>query len=267
MPVTLFLLYTLLVYFSTRTGSNTLLKFALTRGIIVPSLLPLLVLFGLIRRVASRGPTNGFSGQLVHILFRLPNYYFPAILFNLVNNCPTNTLLATSLCNSRGVAQHRTYHVVQFGVDNNTNFVVATIKIKVLGDGGTKLVLFTSMATTTVVYTTVDKVFTRKRGVARSRFTEPHGANSTLGGDMRTSLRDILGLSTCVVLFYTFRKVLRVSRVLTPVVRVADNVAGTSNELALPRATFLLTFNKFYIRLRVLPMLGGVGVPCFGFFT
>ena len=68
LPIALFLLCALLICFSAQAKDGALLGFTLAQKVVIPSLLPLLILFNLVQEITSQKPAGKFSKR--HRSFR-----------------------------------------------------------------------------------------------------------------------------------------------------------------------------------------------------
>ncbi len=255
------------ICFSARAKEGALLGLALAQRVIIPSLLPLLILFNLAQEFASRKPAGKFCEQLMRVLFHLPGCSWSAVLFGLVGGYPAGALLTAALYEEKKISRREACRIMQFNMSGGAGFIVTAVGVGILKSKTEGLILFASVTAASVACAVFGGIFAHGESITQSEFAKPVNAGDALNKSVESSLRSVLNLSAYIILFCTFREILHIPEILAPSLEITSGLTAASGRFTLPQTAFLLAFGGFCVHLQILPVLRKIKMPYLSFFA
>lgn len=267
LPIALFLLAALLICFSAQAKDGALLGFTLAQKVVIPSLLPLLILFNLVQEITSQKPAGKFSKRLMRVLFHLPGCCFPTVLFGLIGGYPAGALLTASLYGDEKITRREACRIMRFNMSGGAGFIITAVGVGILKSKKAGLILFASVTAAAIICAAVSGIFAHGENITQSEFARPRNTGDALNKSVEASLRSVLNLSAYIILFCAFQGILHISEILAPIIEITSGITNASGRLTLPQTAFLLAFGGFCVHLQILPVLKKIKMPYFKFFA
>ncbi len=141
----------LLIVFSGEMREGAYKGLALAENTIIPSLLPLLIIFLLIMKTGARDVIARALGFVSHYLFNLPMVTIPAVLMGLVGGYPTGALLTQELFLSQEIDGAQAARLLRFNFCGGCGFIITAVGTVTLLNPKAGLILFVSNITVSVL--------------------------------------------------------------------------------------------------------------------
>ncbi len=255
------------ICFSVQSKEGALLGLALAQKVVIPSLLPLLILFNLAQEFAARRPAAEFCKRLMRVLFHLPGCSLSAVLFGLSGGYPAGALLTAALYEDEKITRREACRIMQFNMSGGAGFIITAVGVGILKSKKAGLVLFASVTAAAVICAVFGGIFARKENISKSEFAKPCDSGDALNKSVEASLRSVLKLSAYIILFCAFREILHIPEIFAPAIEITSGLTAASGRFSLPQTAFFLAFGGFCVHLQILPVLRKLKMPYFKFFA
>lgn len=116
-----------MVIFSSQAREGAYDGLILAQNTIIPSLLPLLIIFLLIMKTGAKDIIAKLFGFLAVCVFNLPKAAFPAIFFGFIGGYPTGALLTRELLDNGEIDCEQAKRLLRFNVCGGCGFIITAV--------------------------------------------------------------------------------------------------------------------------------------------
>lgn len=267
LQIALFLLAGILICFSAEARNGAALGLILAQKVVIPSLLPLLIIFNFLQELAASNPENKLQALIMHKLFRLPGHCFNAVLFGLIGGYPAGTLLTAALYDNNKINKSEASRMMRFNFCGGAGFIITAVGTGILKSKKAGLILFASAALAAIVCGITAGIFSRKGGITQVRYASSCNCGDSLSKSVEAAVRSVLNLTAYIVLFCAFQSIIKVPELFTPVVEITSGITVAGNTFSLPQTAFLISFGGFCVHLQIFPVLKKIQFSYLKFFA
>lgn len=247
---------------SARTGAADGL--ALAQNTIIPSLLPLLIIFYFVMKSSCGDFISRYFGFVSQKLFNLPQVTFPAVLFGLIGGYPTGALLICELLENDNIDKKQARRMLRFNMCGGCGFIITAVGSAVYGSTQTGLILFASNVLSAVTVGIILS-FTEKRENCRFySFSQSRSLGDALNLATSGAVKAVLNITAYIVLFSAVNEIINLPEKIIPLIEITGGVCE-KNEIPLPLLSAFLSFGGLCIHLQILPVILKADMSYFDF--
>lgn len=261
----LFSISILLIAFSSDAKSGALQGLKTAGEIVVPSLLPLLIIFNLISNAGTKSLIEKCFAPFTEKVLRLPRSAGSAIVFGLIGGYPTGALLTESLYINDDIDASTAKRLLRFNVNGGAAFIITATGTSVLKNERAGFILFASTTISALLIASLSSFHYKKiEYPSPSYCVAPFG--EALNKSTDSSVKAVLNITTYIVLFSAICNILTIPQPLVPVFEITNGIVKYYRIFTLPELAALLAFAGFCIHFQLLSVIKKVGMRYFDFF-
>lgn len=262
--IILFTAAILLIVFSAEMREGAYKGLALAENTIIPSLLPLLIIFLLIMKTGARDVMARAFGFVSHYLFNLPMVTFPAIIMGLVGGYPTGALLTQELFLFQEIDSAQAARMLRFNFCGGCGFIITAVGTATLLNPKAGLILFVSNITVSVLMGFALS-FTQprmKKGFYSYRESPPLG--NAIADSAEGAIKSMLSITAFVIFFSAVNHIATLPKFILPIVEITNGLCG-GEKFSLPEISGYLAFGGLCIHMQLLPSIVKCGMKYIDF--
>lgn len=244
----------MLIAFSGEAKEGAVYGIAICEKIIIPSLLPLLILFNFITVSKISAPIERLMAPVTEKLFRLPRCTAGAIIFGLLGGYPTGALLTNSLLENDDIDTKTAKRLILFNVNGGAAFIINAAGFSMLGSIKAGIILFASSTTAAIIIAAVTALFYKVPEKTETSYYSESIADA-LNTSVQKAISAVLNISSFIILFSALNNILNIHEALLPLFEITFGISHNAKSLALPEAAFFIAFSGFCIHIQLLPYI------------
>ena len=253
----------LLIVFSAEMRKGAYNGLVLAENTIIPSLLPLLIVFLLIMKTGARDVIAKGFGFLSHYIFNLPMVTVPAIIMGLTGGYPTGALLTQELVLSQELDKEQATRLLRFNFCGGCGFIITAVGTATLLNPKAGLILFISNVVSSVLI-----------GFALS-FTQPRikkdfysyrelpSFGNAIADSAEGAMKSVLSI-TAFVIFGALNNIVTLPKFVLPVIEITNGLCS-GEKFSLPEISGYLAFGGLCIHMQLLPSIVKCGMKYIDF--
>lgn len=252
--LSLMLISVLLISFSAEAKSGALNGIALTEGIIIPSLLPILIIFNLIIKTRAGRALDNLLSFFTEKILRLPKCAGTAIVFGLIGGYPTGAVLTETLFDNNDIDESTARRIMRFNINGGAAFIITAVGNIILKEHKAGLILFASTTISSLLIAFLsslkcEKIKTHDESFLSLTFSD------ALNASVELSIKSILKMSAYIILFSALNKIINLPEYVTPFMEITNGIAGGNKFFNLPQIAFLLSFAGLCIHFQLFSII------------
>ncbi|MGN0521206.1 MAG: hypothetical protein ACI4IQ_01065 [Eubacterium sp.] len=253
-----------LIAFSGKASYGAKEGLALAENTIIPSLLPLLIIFFLIMKTGAKDVIAKCFGSISYYIFNLPQVTFPAIFFGLTGGYPTGALMTKELLDNGEIDDEEARRMLRFNFCGGCGFIITALSASVLGNVKIGAVLFISNALSCVLIG-FGLSFSKKREKSGFySFTEHKNIGDCLVEAVNSSIRSVLNLTAFIVLFSAVTSIFEIPKAVMPLIEITNGICS-QNDIPLAQISAYLSFGGICIHFQILGIIKQARMKYFDF--
>lgn len=243
-----------IIVFSTSARQGAAAGLALAQNTVIPSLLPLLIIFYFVMK----SPLGSFLGKCFgkpfQKLFNLPAVAFPAVFFGLVGGYPTGALLTSELLENDNISKKQARRMLRFNMCGGCGFIITAVGSAVYSSTEKGVILFASNALAAVILGIALSFSDKRDGNEFFSFSKEISWGDALSFATGSAVKAVLNMTAYIMLFSAFSEIINISDFFAPVIEITNGVC-TGEKITLPLLSGFLAFAGICIHMQVLPVL------------
>lgn len=237
----------------------------LAQNTIIPSLLPLLIIFYFIMKSGAADMLSRYLGFISSGFFNLPQNTLPAIIFGLIGGYPTGALLTDELLSNGSIDKKQARQLLRFNMCGGCGFIITAVGNATFGSTKIGVMLFVSNVLAALSFGFILS-FTEKR--SREPFysySEQVSVGDALTSATSSSIKAVLNITAYIMLFSAIKGIISLPDFLVPAFEITGGIcSGKAPPLDI--TAMLLSFGGLCIHLQLLPVILKAGMNYFDFF-
>lgn len=260
-----FLLFTLLgvatvlIAFSSKMRKGAYQGLVLAENTIIPSLLPLLIIFLLIMKTGAKDALAKLLGNISLYAFNLPKVTFPAIFLGMIGGYPTGALLTQELFDKGEIDSSQAKVIMRFNLCGGCGFIITAVGSVSLLNLKAGIILFFSNVISNILIGIAQGIGKERTDGSFYSFTESIKISYALTDAVSSSVNSILNITAFVILFSAVNEILKLPEFLLPLVEITNGICD-GGKFSLPEISAYLAFGGLCIHFQILPILLKMGV-------
>lgn len=253
-----------LIVFSAEMREGAYNGLVLAENTIIPSLLPLLILFLLIMKSGARDVMARAFGFVSHYLFNLPMVTVPAVIMGLVGGYPTGALLTQELFLSQEIDRAQAARMLRFNFCGGCGFIITAVGTATLLNRNAGLILFFSNVISSVLIG-FGLSFMQPR-IKRGFYTyrESQSLGNAIADAVESSVKSVLGITAFVIFFGAVNHIAVLPKFILPIVEITNGLCS-GETFSLPEISGYLAFGGLCIHMQLLPSIVKCGMKYIDF--
>lgn len=244
----------ILILFSHDAKAGALEGLSLAENTIIPSLIPLLILFFLIMKTGAKDVLAKAFGFISAYLFNLPRVTFPAIFFGLVGGYPTGALLTNELLVKGEIDEKQAQRMLRFNFCGGCGFIITALGTAVLKNTGAGVILFLSNVLSSVIIGFLLSFTEKRKPQGYYSYTEDKNFGDALIEAADSTIKSVLTITAFIMLFSAFDKILSIPPQIEPLLEITNGICGESS-YPLTQVSAYLAFGGLCIHFQLLPVI------------
>lgn len=240
-----------IITFSSQARSGASKGLALAENTIIPSLLPLLIIFFMIMKSGAKDIIAKYLGFISVYLFNLPRVTFPAVLFGLTGGYPTGALLTQELLDSGEIDEAQARRMMSFNFCGGCGFIITALGSAVLGSTKAGVLLFLSNILSSLTLGIILSFTQKRESSSFYSFSEEKSIGDVLTASTHDAISCVLNITAFVMLFCTFDNIFHLPPSLAPFIEITNGVCG-GTIFPLPQISAYLCFGGICIHFQLL---------------
>lgn len=262
--IILLTLSVLLIAFSLDAKNGARYGLALAENVIIPSLLPMLMIFNLITKTGAGGIIEKIFAPFTEKVLRLPKCTGAAIIFGLTGGYPTGAILTESLYDNSDIDESTAKRLLRFNVNGGAAFIITATGTIVLGNEKAGMILFFSCTIAALVIALCSSFFYEKPVNTEYDFLSlPFG--KALNKSAEGSIRSVLNIAAYIILFSALNEIIEFPGTLKPFLEITSGITENHSIFSLPELAFLLAFAGICIHFQILGIIKKVNMKYIDF--
>lgn len=245
---------TLLIAFSADAKAGAKAGLLLAENTVLPSLLPLLMLFLMIMKSRAGHILTRLFGGLTDKGLRLPAAAFPALLFGLVGGYPTGAVLTQTLYRDGEISQKQAQRIMRFNVCGGAGFIITAVGTVTLSSQSSGLLLFASNVLSSLIIAGITAIKQERDGRLLPGMANTLPISDALTYSASEGMKSLLNITAYIILFSALDGVLHIPKPLEPLFEITNGLC-TGTAFTLPQTAAFLSFGGFCIHLQLLGII------------
>lgn len=226
----------------------------LAENTIIPSLLPLLMIFMLIMNTGARDVLSRLFGSVCVRVFNLPKVAFPALFFGLVGGYPTGALLTGKLFDNQEISSRQARRMLCFNFCGGCGFIITAVGGVRLMSVKAGVILFVSNVISSLLVGFLLSFREKRIKSEFYSFNESTGLGDAVVSSVEGAVKSVLSITAFVMLFGALDGIVSVPDFLLPFIEITNGVCK-EDEFSLPVLSAYLAFGGLCIHLQILPVI------------
>ncbi len=248
------LLAGVLIVFSPGAKEGALYGAALAQRVIIPSLLPLLIIFNFIQHSAAGIALENMLRPVTCKILRLPKCAGPAVFLGLLGGYPTGALLTANLYRNADIDSACARRLLRFDFSGGAGFIITALGAGILKSRAQGAVLFASVTAAALISALLGSLIWGKSEEGESSYLSvPPG--DALNKSVEQSARSVINMAAYIVLFCAVFTNIRLPELLTPLLEITSGTTACASEVPLWATAFYLAFGGFCIHLQIFSVI------------
>lgn len=248
-----------LIICSYKAKEGALYGAALAEKVIIPSLLPLLIIFNFILNCGAGRILENILSPFTYGVLRLPKCTGAAVFFGLIGGYPTGALLTANLYRNSDIDSYTAKRLLRFNFCGGAGFIITAVGTGILQNRQQGLILFFSVVISALISACIGALIWKDAEKGSSDYMALPAADA-LNKSVEQSARSVINMSACIILFCAFQGIVNIPSFLSPLIEITSGVADAGTKFPLPVLAFFLAFGGFCIHLQIFGMIKEVGM-------
>lgn len=245
-----------LVAFSPLAREGASKGLTLAESTVLPSLLPLLIIFLTIMKTGAGALLSKAAGAITHRLFNLPASCSAAIIFGLTGGYPTGAVLTEELYKNGEIDEKQARRLMRFNFCGGCGFIITAIGSAVLNNLQAGLILFFSNVIS-AVFVGIILSFTEKRDrYEYYYFSSPLPFGDALNSAVSGAVNSVLNITAYIVIFSAVSNIINIPDFLLPLLEITGGLC--KGGFGIPVTAALLSFGGVCIHLQLTKTLSQI---------
>lgn len=238
----------------------------LAQNTVIPSLMPLLIIFLMIMKTNAKDVLAKLFGFLCEYIFNLPRVTFPAVLLGLLGGYPSGAILTKELFDNGEIDFRQAQRMMCFNFCGGAGFIVTAVGSATLkNEKAGAILLFSNILSSVFIGFLLSFTEKRKKENYYS-FTADKNIFDALNESVRSAVSSVLNITAYIVLFSSFMKIFPINEKLVSLFEITNGVCGNAS-MPLPLTSAVLSFGGLCIHFQIFNLLKKMNVKYFVFFA
>lgn len=248
-----------LIVFSSDAKEGALYGAALSGRVIIPSLLPLLIIFNFIQHSAAGRALENILSPVTCKVLRLPKCAGSALFLGLIGGYPSGALLTANLYRNGDIDSNCAKRMLRFDFSGGAGFIITALGTGILKSKQQGIILFASVTAAALISSLLCGFIWGKTEEGESSFLSLTPAQA-LNKSVEQSARSVINMTAYIMLFCAVQGNLPLPVFLLPLIEITSGAAQCAPNLPLFITAFYLAFGGLCIHLQIYTIIKETGM-------
>lgn len=248
-----------LIIFSSDAKEGALYGAALSERVIIPSLLPLLIIFNFIQHSSAGRALENMLSPVTCKILRLPKCAGPAVFLGLIGGYPSGALLTANLLRNEDIDCSCAKRMLRFDFSGGAGFIITALGTGILKNKQQGIILFASVTVAAFLSCILCGFIWGKSEKGESSFLSLPPAQA-LNKSVEQSARAVINMTAYIVLFCAVQGNIQTPEILLPLVEITSGAAQCAPDLPLYITAFHIAFGGLCIHLQIYTIIKEAGM-------
>lgn len=254
----------IVITFSADAKAGAAQGLALAQNTIIPSLIPLLILFFIIMKTGAKDVLAKALGFICVYLFNLPQVTLPAVFFGLTGGYPTGALLTNELYMKGEIDEKQAQRLMRFNFCGGCGFIITALGTATLNNTKAGAVLFLSNLISAILIGFLLSFTDKRIKKEYYSYTEPAGFGDALISSTENAVSSVLNMTAYIILFSAISSIFTIPQILSPFIEITNGLCS-DNQYPLTQLSAYLAFGGLCIHCQLLPILSNIKMKYYDF--
>ncbi|MCD7873298.1 MAG: hypothetical protein LUG21_08490 [Clostridiales bacterium] len=254
-----------LISFSYNAKQGGLYGIALCEKVIIPSLLPLLMIFNLIQNSGAGRILEKLLAPITVGLFRLPKSAGAAVFFGLTGGYPAGALLTHNLYKNNDIDSKEAARIMRFNFNGGAAFIITAVGAGFLQSQKAGLILFASTTSASLLTAFLSSFFNKKEQSTQTDYFSV-SFDEALSKSVYQAIKSIAGICAYIILFSAFNSIISTPAEIAPLIEITGALSEKSSYFTLEQTAFFLEFGGLCIHMQIFGLIKDMKMKYFDFF-
>ncbi|MCM1285806.1 MAG: hypothetical protein NC213_05470 [Acetobacter sp.] len=247
-----------LILFSAEAKEGAVLGLALAENTIIPSLLPLLIIFLTIMKTGAGTVLSRIFGAVTVKIFNLPAVASSTLIFGLIGGYPTGALITNELLRNDNIDARQARRILRFNFCGGCGFIITAVGTITYGSISIGLILFASNVISAVVIGILLSFKEKRIENEYFSYDEAVPFSEALSSSVSSAVSSVLSIAAYVIVFSALKSIVDIPNVLMPAAEITNGVC--TEKFDLPLLSAYLAFGGFCIHFQLLGIISKAGM-------
>ncbi len=254
----------ILIIFSGEAKEGALYGIAVCEKIIIPSLLPLLILFNFITVSKISAHIEKLFAPIFEKILRLPRCTAGVVIFGMLGGYPTGAVLTNSLLENDDIDKKTARSLLHFNVNGGAAFIINAVGFSMLNNQKSGIILFASTTISALLIAVITGFFRKIPKETESSYYN-ESMTDALNISVQKAISAVLNISAFIILFSALNNIISPPEILLPLFEITFGISHCAGNISLPETAFFLAFSGFCIHIQLLPFILKSGMKYYEF--
>lgn len=255
-----------MLVFSKEVRQGALDGLIIAQNTIVPSLLPLLIIFLFIMKSGAGDVLSRLFGRVITAVFNLPMVCTPAVIFGIIGGYPTGALLTYELYKNDNIDEVQAREMLRFNFCGGCGFIITAVGSARLSSTRLGVILLFSNILSCITIGFVRSFFRKRCSFEFYSYSKDCNVGDALTSAVEDAVKSVINITAYIVLFSAFFSMFSVSKYIIPIFEITSGVCGEES-YTLPLISSYLAFGGICIHLQLLPIINKLNMKYYDFFA
>ena len=236
----------------------------LAQNTIIPSLLPLLIIFLTIMKSGANRALTRLFGRLTALLFNLPANAAGAIIFGLTGGYPTGALMTAELLKNDDIDAKQARRLLRFNFCGGCGFIITAVGSIIMNSLRAGLLLFAANVISAVIVGVILSFSEKRVRYEPFSYCEEMSFGDALSSATSSAVSSVLNITAYIVIFSALNCTSSIPSSLMPLIEITNGVCSKS--FSLPILAAYLSFGGICIHFQLIPIIAAVKMKYIDFF-
>ena len=248
----IFLLFVviLLISCSFEAKEGALRGIALSERVIIPSLLPLLIIFNLIQSSSAGRLFEKLLSPVTRYALRLPKCTGGCVFFGLMGGFPSGAILTNNLYENGDIDDKTARRLLRFNFSGGPAFIITAVGTGFLQSKKAGLILFASVTLSSIIIAVLTSFFAENEESGEYSFAQL-SVDEALTKSVEQAIKSVLSISAYIILFSAVNSIITVPSFLAPIIEITSGINESCKGFSIPQLAFFLSFGGLCIHLQI----------------
>lgn len=257
-------LIVMIIMYSQKAKAGAAEGWGLCENVIIPSLLPVLILTGMIMSSNCCTLLENTVGRVVGRLFNVSPAAAVAIILGLISGYPAGAVLTDKLYQNDRVDRDTAVRIMKYNFSGGVAFVIMVVGRVCYGSSGIGAMLYLCNLFSSVVMGIV--LGLRHKNVCITPSYERRAPLSeAMTQSVHSAVKSILSMCAYIILFSAVSGIFTLPDFINPLIEITNGICCASRRLPIDYCAFFLSFGGFCIHFQILGIINNFSMKYYEF--
>lgn len=257
-------LIVIIIVYSQKAKAGAAAGWGLCENVIIPSLLPVLILTGMIMSSDCSILLEKTVGRVVGRLFRITPAAAVAVILGLISGYPAGAVLTDKLYQNGRIDKDTAVRIMKYNFSGGLAFIIMVVGRVCYGSGKIGALLYLCNLFSSVIMGVV-------LGLGHKEFCTGLSYESrvplsdAMTQSVHSAVKSILSMCAYIILFSAVSGIFILPDFINPLIEITNGICGASRRIPIDYCAFFLAFGGFCIHFQLIGIISNFGMKYYEF--